>query len=88
MNGLGVAKYIDFHQYIGEPNKSQPNNIITTSHVIDTQGSEPNGRMSYFDFIAMDYLFENCESPNFNLPNEHGIEFDQIYSDGLVSASI
>ncbi|XP_055824425.1 two-component response regulator ARR11-like [Solanum dulcamara] len=90
INGLGVAN-VNFQQYNGEPNMSQPNNIVTTSHVSDTQGSDPNEMINcddYFDFSNMDFLFQNFEPPSFNLSNEHDNEFDQVYSDDMVASSV
>ncbi|KAG5594335.1 hypothetical protein H5410_035567 [Solanum commersonii] len=91
INGLGVAN-IDFQQYIGGQNMAQPaDNIVTTSHVSDTQGSESSEMMdcdAYFDFDNLDFLLLNNEPPSFDLPNEHDSLFDQVYSDDMVSVSI
>ncbi|KAK6783943.1 hypothetical protein RDI58_017397 [Solanum bulbocastanum] len=74
IDGLGVA-INDFQQHIGEQNMAQPaNNIVTTSHVSDTQGSESSETMdcdAYFDFDNLNFLFQNNEALSFDLPNEH-----------------
>lgn len=67
------------------------NNIVTTSHVSDTQGSEPSETMyydAYFDFDNLNFLFQKNEPPSFDLSNEHDSAFDQAYSDEMVSVSI
>ncbi|KAG5594336.1 hypothetical protein H5410_035568 [Solanum commersonii] len=67
------------------------NNIVTTSHVSDTQGSESSEMMdcdAYFDFDNLDFLFLNNEPPSFDLPNEHDRLFDQVYSDDMVTSSV
>ncbi|KAK4366425.1 hypothetical protein RND71_014305 [Anisodus tanguticus] len=81
----------NFQQYIGEPNMPDASNIIATSHEIDNEGSDLNEREDYdvyFNFNNMDYPFQNLEPPTANLPNEHDNEFDQVYFDDQVSASI
>ncbi|XP_060202055.1 putative two-component response regulator ARR20 [Lycium barbarum] len=89
INELGEAK-ANFQQYIGEPNMSNPSNIIAASHVSDTEGSDSNERENcdaYFDFDNMDNLFQNLGPPSPNLPNEYGSEFDQVYSDDQVAVT-
>ncbi|MCD7464115.1 hypothetical protein HAX54_052151 [Datura stramonium] len=83
VNDLGVEN-ANFQQYICEPNISHPNNIITTSHVSYTEGNDSYERENYdpyLDFIDIDSLFENHESPSSNLPNGHDSEFDQVFCD-------
>ncbi|KAK4366574.1 hypothetical protein RND71_014454 [Anisodus tanguticus] len=87
---LGAAN-TNFQQYIGEPNMSVPSNIVAASHVSDTEGCdsiENENYNAYLDFNNMDYHFQNPKPPSANLPNEHDSEFDQVYSDDQVSASI
>ncbi|XP_060170491.1 putative two-component response regulator ARR13 [Lycium barbarum] len=89
-NEFGVTN-ATFQQHIGEPNMSDPNNIIAESHVTYTKGSDSNEKEnydSYFDFNNIDCFFQNLGPSSTNLPNEHGSEFDHIYSDDQVSASI
>ncbi|KAK4713202.1 hypothetical protein R3W88_019109 [Solanum pinnatisectum] len=91
IDGLGVANN-NSQQHIGEQNMAQPaNNIVTTSHVSDTQGSESSETMdcdAYFDFDNLDFLFQNNEPLSFDLPNEHDSLFDQVYSDDMVTSSV
>ncbi|KAJ8571042.1 hypothetical protein K7X08_038014 [Anisodus acutangulus] len=87
---LGVVN-ANFKQYIGDPNMSDPSNIIATSHAGDTKGSDSTERKNcdaYFDYNNKDYLFQNLGPPSANLPNEHVRKFDQVYYDDQVSASI
>ncbi|XP_060200494.1 uncharacterized protein LOC132628746 [Lycium barbarum] len=59
INELGAAN-ANFHEYLGEPNISEPSNIIATSHASDNEGSDSNDRENYdvyLDFNNMDYLF-------------------------------
>ncbi|KAK4377295.1 hypothetical protein RND71_003591 [Anisodus tanguticus] len=84
---LGVVN-ANFKQYIGDPNMSDPSNIIAISHAGDTKGSDSTERKNcdaYFDYNNMDYLFQNLGPPSANLPNEHGSKFDQVYSDDQVA---
>ncbi|KAJ8562422.1 hypothetical protein K7X08_011713 [Anisodus acutangulus] len=85
------AGNVNFQHYIGEPNMSDSNNIVTESYASFIEGSDSNEKenyASYFNFNNMDYLFQNLEPPSDNLPYEHGREFDHVYSDDQVSASI
>ncbi|KAK6783942.1 hypothetical protein RDI58_017396 [Solanum bulbocastanum] len=90
IDGLGVAN-IDFQQHIGEQNMAQSaNNIVTTSHVSDTQRSESSEMMdcdAYFDFDNLDFLFQNNEPPSFDIPNEHDSLFDQVCSNDMATSS-
>ncbi|XP_069142923.1 two-component response regulator ARR18-like [Solanum lycopersicum] len=89
MNGLGVEN-IDFQKHIGEQNMAQPtNNVITTLHMSDTQGSESSEMMdsdAYFDSDDLDFLFLNDESPIFDLPNEHDSASNQVYFNNMFDA--
>ncbi|KAK4351514.1 hypothetical protein RND71_030827 [Anisodus tanguticus] len=90
INELGAVN-ANCQQYIGDPNMSDPNNIIVTSHASDTEESdskETENCDAYFNFNNTSYLFHNLEPSSANLPNEHSSEFDQIYSNDQVSASI
>ncbi|XP_060171218.1 two-component response regulator ORR26-like [Lycium barbarum] len=87
INELGTLN-ANFQQYIGEPNMSDPSNIVAASHVSDNQGSDSNERESYnayLDFNNMNYLFQNFGPASANLPNEHGGVFNQVYSDDQVT---
>ncbi|XP_060174309.1 uncharacterized protein LOC132604987 [Lycium barbarum] len=87
INELGAVN-ANFQQYIGEANMSNSNNIIAASHASDIEGSDSNERENcdaYFDFNNMGYLFQNLVPPSANLPNEHGSEFNQIYSNDQVA---
>ncbi|XP_069142926.1 two-component response regulator ARR18-like [Solanum lycopersicum] len=90
MNGLGVEN-IDFQKRIGEQNMAQPtNNVITTLHKSDTQGSELSEMMdsdAYFDSDDLDFLFLNDESPIFDLPNEHDSASNQVYFNNMATSS-
>lgn len=72
MDGLGVEN-IEFQQHIGEQNMVQPdNNIVTASHVSDTQGIESSETIyydAYFDFDNLDFLLQNNEPPSFDISN-------------------
>ncbi|MCD7458822.1 hypothetical protein HAX54_039321 [Datura stramonium] len=82
VSDLGIEN-ANFQQYIGEPNISHPNNIITTSHASYTEGNNSCERENYdpyLDFIDIDSLFQNHESQSSNLSNGHDSEFDQVSS--------
>lgn len=56
INGSGVAN-ADFQQYIGEPNMSDPSNIIAALYESDNEGSDANEkekREAYYN--NTDYL--------------------------------
>ncbi|KAJ8527680.1 hypothetical protein K7X08_015131 [Anisodus acutangulus] len=77
----------NFHQYIDESNMSDSTNIVMASYASDTQEGDSNEKKNcdaYFGFNNMNYIFQNLGPPDANLPNE----FDQVYSDDQVSASM
>ncbi|MCD9641156.1 hypothetical protein HAX54_027102, partial [Datura stramonium] len=76
-NSLGIAN-AKCRQYVGETSISHPNNIVTTAHANENEGSESNeiDCDAYIDFSNMDDLFQKIESPSYKLPNENDSEFD------------
>ncbi|KAK4351427.1 hypothetical protein RND71_030740 [Anisodus tanguticus] len=56
----------NFQQYIGEPNMSDPSNIIATSHASDVEESDSKKRENcdaYLNFNNTDCLFQNLGPP-------------------------
>ncbi|MCD7463396.1 hypothetical protein HAX54_050489 [Datura stramonium] len=76
-NNLGVAN-ANCRQYVGETSMSHPNNIFTTTHANENEGSESNeiDCDAYIDLSNIDDLFQKIESRIAKLPNEHGSKFD------------
>ncbi|WMV20722.1 hypothetical protein MTR67_014107 [Solanum verrucosum] len=82
-------------QYVGEPIMYGPRNIDVASYDNYVEGSNSNEKENcdaHLNFNNMDNLFQNLGPSSANLPNEQGIEFDQVYFDdqilGLLSANL
>ncbi|MCD7467500.1 hypothetical protein HAX54_004964 [Datura stramonium] len=78
------APNTNFQQYFGEPNMSDPSNIIAASYESDIVGSDSNEKENcdaYFNLNNMINLFQNLGHPSANLPNEQCSEFNQVFYD-------
>ncbi|MCD9639659.1 hypothetical protein HAX54_024311 [Datura stramonium] len=94
---IGNARVNDYNlnvnldnQYFGEPNMSDPRNIIVTSYEGDIVGSDSNEKENcdtYFNLNNMINLFQNLDPPSANLPNEQSSEFSQVCSDDQIISS-
>ncbi|XP_049392678.1 two-component response regulator ARR14-like [Solanum stenotomum] len=82
IKGPGAAN-TNFQQYIGEQNMFVPSNTVATSNTCVNDISDLNeweNCDAYLNFHNMDYLYQNIGASSSILPNEHGSEYDQVYS--------
>ncbi|KAH0728090.1 hypothetical protein KY284_003955 [Solanum tuberosum] len=82
INGSGVAN-TNFQQYISEQNMFVPSNTVATSNTSANDISDLNeweNCDAYLNFRNMDDLYQNIGASSSILPNEHGSEYDQVYS--------
>ncbi|KAG5631840.1 hypothetical protein H5410_003557 [Solanum commersonii] len=68
-----------------------PSNTIATSNTSANEISDLNeweNCDAYLNFHNMDDLYQNIGASIFILPNEHGSEYDQVYSVDQVAGTL